>query len=354
MPKTYNHIFDRICDWDNLCVSFKKASKSRRYSGDVLRFRQNLEENLINIQNHLLWATWEPGPYKYFTVYEPKERMIMAPPFRDRIVHHALINIIEPLFERKFIFDSYACRSGKGIHRSACRVRQFLRRAKSRWGCAFVLKADISKYFPSIDSSVLGGIIKKTVRDTKTLSLCEKIVFHGAENGKGVPVGALTSQLFANAYLDRLDHFAKDDLGLKYYLRYMDDWVVIGQSKPELRRHKTAMENFVSETLRLKLNKKTDIFPSSHGVDFCGYRVWDTHILPRKRNVKRARKRLMAMAAKYHSGEITKHKLMSVLASFIGYMKHCASRRTIAEILIKINKKTKGGRQCRYTHSAAR
>lgn len=348
MPKTYNNIFNKIYEWGNLILSFKQASKNRRYSGPVLEYKMALEENLVNTQNHLIWGSWHPGSYKYFTVYEPKERLIMAPPFCDRIVHHAIVNIIEPLLEKKFIFDSYACRVGKGIHRAAYRSMYFLRCAKRMWGKSYILKADISKYFPSIDSNVLVGIIKKTIRDKKTLSLCERIISHGAVNGKGLPVGALTSQLFANTYLDQLDHYAKDQLGLKYYLRYMDDWVVVGPAKNILREYKEQMENFISKNLQLRLNKKTDIFPASHGVDFCGYRIWDTHILPRKRNVKRARRRLFAMAKKYHTAEIGKQKLSAVLASFAGYMKHCAGEKTVSEILNKINKKT-GDSQCQFT-----
>jgi retron-type reverse transcriptase len=202
MPKTFNNLWPQIIDWENLYASYLRATRGRKYQASALRLREGLEECLIDIQNHLIWGTWKPGPYRRFIVHEPKERQVQAPPLRDRIVHHALVRVIEPLFERKFIYDSYACRPGKGIHGASERVQQFLRRAQARWGRVYVLKADISQFFPSVDAAALSGIIARTVRDPKALNLCKQIIWHGGCDGRGVPVGALTSQLFANVYLD--------------------------------------------------------------------------------------------------------------------------------------------------------
>ena len=293
MPKTSNNLWCQIICFENLFEAYKEARKGKRYRNDVLNFSYNLEECLINIQNHLLWKTWRPGKFRSFYVYDPKKRLIQAPPFEDRVVHHALVRVIEPLFERKFIYDSYACRKGKGIHAATLRVQGFLRRAKRNWGeRVYVLKADISKYFPSINHNKLIQIIGRTIKDKNALWLCERIIKNCGYEVKGIPVGALTSQLFANIYLDQLDHYLKDDLGVKYYLRYMDDFVILGRAKSELRALLYRIEEFLVYELLLCLNPKTSISPAKRGVDFAGYRTWATHILPRKRNIKKPGKNL--------------------------------------------------------------
>ena len=324
MPKTYNNLYPKIITWENLYSAYSLAAKGKRYRNDALLFRDRLEENLAGLQDHLTWETWRPSPYKAFTVYEPKERLIMAPSFPDRVAHHALVNVISPLFEKKFIFDSYACRNGKGMHAAAHRVQDFLRAGKRKWGRAYVLKADISRYFPSVSAAALSGIILRTIRDSKVLSLCRTIIDHGANRGTGMPVGSLTSQLWANIYMDQLDHIAKEREGIKYYARYMDDWVVIGPTKAWLWEKLRVLTGFLSDALKLKLNPKTGIFPASHGVDFCGYRIWDTHIRPRKRNVRRAKERFCRLARAYSAGRVSMRMIMASIASFIGYMKHCS------------------------------
>lgn len=212
MPKTYNNLWEKIIDFENIFLAFKEARKGKRYKNEVLEFSNDLESNLISIQNELIWDKWKPGRWREFFVYDPKKRLIQAPPFKDRVVHHALVRIIEPLFERKFIYDSYACRAGKGTHKAMKRCVKFLRIIKRNHGKVYVLKADISKYFPSINRYILKQIIQRTIRCKKTLKLIEKIINIDNEP-KGIPIGALTSQLFANIYLDRLDHFVKDFLG---------------------------------------------------------------------------------------------------------------------------------------------
>ncbi len=324
MPKTYSNLYPKIITWENLYFAYSLAAKGKRYRNDALLFRDRLEENLAGLQDHLTWESWRPSPYKAFTVYEPKERLIMAPSFPDRVAHHALVNVISPLLEKKFIFDSYACRNGKGMHASAHRVQDFLRAAKRKWGRVYVLKADISRYFPSVSAAVLSGIISRTIRDRKVLSLCRMIIDHGSEAGRGMPVGSLTSQLWANIYMDQLDHIAKERESIQYYVRYMDDWVVIGPTKAWLWEKLETLTGFLSDTLRLKLNPKTGIFPASHGVDFCGYRIWDTHILPRKRNVRRAKERFRRLNRAHRAGRVSRTRVLSSVASFIGYMKHCS------------------------------
>lgn len=327
MPVTYNNLYNKIYSFNNLYSAYLKARKCKRYRKEVLDFTSKLEENLLIIQNELIWKTYEPGRFKGFYVYDPKKRLIHAPAFRDRVIHHALCNIIEPLFEKKFIYDSYACRKGKGTHAAVKRVQKFMRKLPRN---SYVLKADISQYFPSISHDILMKIIARTISCKDTLWLIEKII---RIDNKGLPIGALTSQLFANVYLSELDHYIKDKLGVKFYARYMDDFVVIHHDKQYLRSLLTEIEGFLFEKLALKLNRKTQIYPIKHGIDFCGYRIWPTYILPRKRNVKRARKRFKKLALLYKHSRISLQEVRNSIMSFIGYMKHCNGYRSLSYIL---------------------
>lgn len=333
MPKTYINLWTKIISWENIYNAYLEARKGKRYRDEVLKFTNNLEENLINIQNHLYWKTWRPGKWREFIVYEPKARFIQAPQFKDRVVHHALVRNIEPLYEKKFIYDSHACRVGKGTHLAVLRTQKYLKKAYSKWGKIYVLKADIKKYFPSVRHDILTGILKRTIRDKNVLWLCKTIIKKCGNGKRGIPVGALTSQLFANIYLDQLDHFIKDDLGIKYYVRYMDDWVIIEQNKKRLWDILEQAACFLSNKLELALNPKTKIFPVKQGVDFCGYRIWTTHILPRKRNTKRARRRFRKLAKLYSEDKISLIKINQCVMSFLGYMKHCSGYRTTQSVL---------------------
>jgi len=336
VPKTHGDLWKQIISFDTLCGAFNQARLGKRYTPEALRFASRLEENLINIQNHLIWKTWSPGKWREFWVYDPKWRQIQAPPFCDRVVHHALVGVVEPLFERKFIHDSYACRRGKGTHAAVYRLQSFLRRTRRHWPRVYVVKADISKYFPSINHSTLEQQLGRTLRDQDALWLCSKIIRENGYERRGIPVGALTSQLFANIYLNELDHFVKDELGVKHYVRYMDDFVFLGPDKARLRRLLSVIEEKLVMDLRLALNPKTCIFPASRGVDFAGYRTWATHIKPRKKNVTRMRKRLTRMADLYAQGRASLEDVRARVMSFIGYMKHCSGHVTTQRVLQEI------------------
>jgi retron-type reverse transcriptase len=209
--RQFSNLYPAVYDFENLYISYLRARQNKRYKDEVLRFSANLEDNLITIQNELIYQAYRCGRHREFYVYEPKKRLIMAPPFRDRVVHHALCNVIEPIFDRRFIFDSYACRVGKGTHRGADRVTQFLRSAKERWSTVYCLKGDISQYFPSIDHDILLAIVEDRITCPGTRWLINEIVRSTEATNElthvGLPIGNLTSQLFANVYLDQLDHF---------------------------------------------------------------------------------------------------------------------------------------------------
>ena len=306
------------------------ARLCKRYRPEVLEFWSNLEENLIDIQNHLIWETWRPSRLTEFMTYRPKPRLISAPAFRDRVVHHALVSVIGPLFEQKFICHSYACRIDKGNHTAVRYLRSLL--INTGQDAPYAIKADISSYFASIDHDILFSMLKRRLRDKQVIRLCEHIVYDSGYDTVGLPIGALTSQLFANIYLDVFDHYIKDDLGIIPYVRYMDDFIILCQDKKAAHSLLSGISEYLSNRLRLKMNPKTSVFPARHGIDFCGYRVWPDRVFPRRRNVHAAKRRLRMLMSKYSLGECSANDIIECLCSFSGYMKHCEGCKTFGII----------------------
>lgn len=332
MPVTHSNLFEQVIAFDALLAAAHEASRGKRYTHSAAAFLAEREEQLINLHNHLSHGTWQPAPPREFVVREPKLRLIQAPVFADRVVHHAIYRVVSPLFERKFIQDSFACRSGKGHLAAAQRVQQLLRQAQRNWGKVWVLKADISRFFASINHEVVLAEFAGTVADPQLRELVGRIVRDGGADGAGLPVGALTSQLLANVLLNRLDHFAKDDLGYRYYVRYMDDFVVLMPDKAGASEAMRLLGGRVNE-LALSLNPKTAVHPAGRGIDFCGYRIWPTHLLPRKRNIKRARRQFRKLAIGYGAGKVGLEDIQPRVASFLAYTKHCQARVTVDRVL---------------------
>ena len=340
MARTTSGLWPQIIDFENLHAAYLAARKGKRFRAEVLRYALNAEEHLANLQNHLIWKSWEPSAPREFVVREPKLRAIQAPPFPDRVVHHALVRVIDPLFEKVFIADSFACRVGKGTQACVKRTQHFVRLARQRWGDGvYVVKADISKYFASIRHDVLMTEVQRVVSDPDALWLLRKIIAgYGHEDGVGLPVGALTSQLCANVMLNRLDHFAKDDLGLPFYTRYMDDFVVITPDKASAQQVLALLGEAVN-ALGLTLNPKTAYHPWQRGIDFAGYRIWPTHILPRKRNIKRARASFKRLAKLYAVGKVTAEAVRQHVNAFTAYTKHCNAKTTTTSVLRELDAK---------------
>jgi RNA-directed DNA polymerase len=331
--KTYKNLYPKIYDFDNLHLAYLKARRCKRYRHDVLRFSANLEENLINIQNHLIWKTYRTGRYRFFTVYEPKERLIASLSFRDRVVHHALHNIIEPIFERSMIHDSYACRSEMGVLSGVQRTTRFLRDSTRRWGRVYCLKGDVKKYFPSVHHETLKQIIRKRIACPDTLEMIDRIIDSTGDE-VGMPIGNLTSQLFANVYLNELDHFIKEECGVKYYIRYMDDFVVLYDDKRAMKNLLESVDYYLRVALRLRLNDKTQIFPvGPRPIDFLGYRIWPEYRLLRKGNLRRTRRKLKKLARLYAIGQISLVDIQPSIVSWIGHAQHADSWRVRNKIL---------------------
>lgn len=347
MPKTYNNLYSNICSFENLHLAYLKARRCKRYRKEVLLFSNNLEENLINLQKKLLNKTYESGTYKIFYIHEPKKRKIMSLPFRDRVIHHALCNIIEPLFDKIFIHDSYACRVKRGAHAGADRLTQYLREAKRKYPKIYCLKCDIKNYFGSINHKVLIQIIQRKIKCYDTMWLIENVI-NSTEGIRGIPIGNLTSQLFANLYLNELDYFIKHDLRIKYYIRYMDDWIISAPDKEYLWDTLKQIKIFLQEELFLELNNKTSIFPISQGIDFLGYRIWATHRLLRKSSKKRIKRKLKMYQKLHKENKIKINKITSSLMSWLGHTSHCSSYNLRKKILGKfiLKKYIKGELSC--------
>lgn len=327
-------LYSQVIDFDNLMKAYEGARKGKRYRSEVAKYHANLEENILNLHNHLVWGSWQPKEPRVFTIIEPKMRLITAPPFEDRIVHHALVRQVNHLFERRFIHRSYACRVNKGAHVAVHDLQKALQRMRRKHGSFYVVQADISKYFASINHNALMNQISRVITCKQTLNLWRLIIkAYGYEAAShGIPVGALSSQLGANINLDPVDHAMTDDYGVAYYARYMDDIIILCATKQEAVNTLAELKQQV-ESIGLKLNPKTQIRKACQGVDWCGYRTWSTHILPRKRNIKRMRKQLRKERNRYNAGQSSLKQVKEKVASMLAYTKHCNAHKTVSKIL---------------------
>jgi hypothetical protein len=281
---------------------------------NVKRFAESPERNLIRIRDKLLSKTFKTSKYHSKMIYEPKQREIFILPFDpDRVVQHALMNVIEPIWESLFINDSYACRIGKGIHAGSNRTMEFVRRYK------YCLKCDISKFYPSVDQRILFNIVKRKIKCRDTLWLIEDILF-SYPGGKNVPIGNYTSQWFGNLYLNDLDQYLKHTHKIKGYIRYCDDFCLFHDDKKLLGELAKLIRDFVWSNLRLTLSK-CDLFPVSRGVDFLGYRHFPKYILLRKSTAKRVKKRMSKLPELLLAGKISLEQFRSSVASTAGWLK---------------------------------
>jgi retron-type reverse transcriptase len=281
----HRHLFERICTLENLIAAGKAALRGKRIRPPGCVFLAEFEKEIFALHEQLWAGTYRHGGYTYFTIREPKERLVAAAPFRDRVVHHAIVRVIEPIFEKRFIEDSFACRRDKGTHAAMRRAAAFAR----RW--PYALKCDVRKYFPSIDHEVLVGLLERVIADQQLMSLILAILETHADGERqvwlpggtlfdvrtvkrGLPIGNLTSQFFANVYLNPLDHFVKHELRVKGYVRYMDDFLLFAGDRATLKAHGRAIKEKL-EKLRLAMHPdKYRLVPTSCGVDFAGYVVF--------------------------------------------------------------------------------
>jgi retron-type reverse transcriptase len=330
--KSYKHLYEQVCDWDNLYLAYRKARKGKRGRPPAATFEFDLESNLVTLQQELREKTYRPGAYSSFYIHEPKRRLISAAPFRDRVVHHALCNVIEPIFERSFIFDSYANRIGKGTHAALDRSQEFARRYR------YVLQCDVKQFFPSLDLAILRETLARKIADSDLLWLVDGILASGvgvlseeyemewfpgddllaATRPRGLPIGNLTSQFWANCYLNPFDHFVQRELRCHGYVRYVDDFLLFGDDKPALWGWRQAVVNRLAD-LRLTIHPGAQPRPVAEGIPFLGFVIYSTHRRLKRRKVVHFRRKLRTQMRSYRAGRLPLNK---VSASVLGWINH--------------------------------
>lgn len=328
-------MYTQLTSWENLLLAYQKAARHKRGQPNVAAFEYRLEDNLLQLHTELASFTYCPGPYHSFTIHEPKRRLISAAPFRDRVVHHALCNLIEPIFEPSFIYDSYANRIGKGTHRALDRCQQFARQYP------YVLQCDLRQFFPSIDHAILRQTLARQLHDDSIMWLIDQILTGGmgilddvydmtyfanddllaALRPRGLPIGNLTSQFWANVHLNPFDHFVKRELRCPAYLRYVDDFLLFAPDKAILWTWKRQIEARLAQ-LRLTIHPGAQPRPVSEGIPFLGFILF-----PQRRRLKRRKgihflRRLRHLIGQYAMGQLSLDDLNSSVCSWVNHVSY--------------------------------
>jgi RNA-directed DNA polymerase len=349
--KTYKHLYVQIHSFENLYHAYRKARRGgKRKHEPAAAFELELESNLIRLRDELREKTYHPSPYRHFYICERKRRLISAAPFRDRVVHHSLCSVIEPLFERRFIHDSYACRKGKGTHRAVDRAQEFARRYR------YLLQCDVRQFFPSVDHAILRQLLARVIADPDVLWLCDRILESGAKvhrvesemqwfagddlwaalRPRGLPIGNQTSQFWANVYLDPLDQFVKRELKCWAYLRYCDDFLMFHDDKEQLWEWRAAIIERLADS-RLQLHQERATVSRTHdGFPFLGFRVFPYYRRLRKENSKAYARRLRALAAAYQEGHVSAEQVQASVQAWVAHVSYAHSWRLRSRILGEI------------------
>lgn len=319
--KRHGNLFSRITDYPNIAQSHLQAKRGKSRYEEVKMVENDPHRYFDAIQTMLVDQTFRTSPYTTKQIHEPKERLIYKLPyFPDRIVHHAIMNVIQPFWDRIFIYDLYSAVPGKGLHKGSYRLRQFMRDAGHTQYC---LKFDIKQYYPSIDHAILIELVKRKIKCKKTLWLLEEIIT-SAEGGKNVPIGNYLSQYFGNIYLNWFDHWIKEDLGIDYYIRYCDDGVILGRTKQEMLDLKEQIGQYLTDNLDLTLNRKTAVLKVDvTGIDFLGYRCFRDYTLLRKTSAQRFKKKIRYIETHYQM--MPAQKIISSVMAYYGWLQHCDS-----------------------------
>jgi retron-type reverse transcriptase len=312
--KRVGGLWPELVSFPNLLLAARRAAAGKRTRPDVAAFLLDLEPQLARLLRKLKDGSYTPGPYRCFSIRDPKPRLISAAPFRDRVVHHALTQVLEPVFEKRFSKDSFACRKGFGTHRALARAKEAARR------CRYVLKCDVRKYFPSVDHAILKGLLARAAKCPFTLDLAARIIdasnaqeevvsyfpgddlFTPFQRRRGLPLGNQTSQFFANVYLDPLDQFVNRQIHPDAYARYVDDFVLFGDSKESLAESRRRIEEELCR-LRLEIHPgKSRVYRTADGFTFLGWRIFPGHTRLVHENVVRFRRRMRVLASEYARG----------------------------------------------------
>lgn len=315
--KRIGNLYSRILDLDNLRFAEKNARKRKAKQHGVRMFDKNPDANLLLLHESLLNKNFKTSEYVTFPIFEPKERLIYRLPYYpDRIVHHAVMNVLKPYFHSWFTTDTYANIEGRGIHLAANSVKKALNNKSATEYC---LKMDIKKYYPNVNGQILKGMIRRKIKDPDLLWLLDEII----DSSTGLPIGNYLSQYFANFYLTYFDHWIKEHLKVKHYFRYADDMVFLAETKAQLHQLREAIRIYFSTELALEIKSNYQVFPvSARGINFVGYVFFHTHTLLRP-SIKRRFAKAMAK----------KHPKKSTIAAYKGWAKHCNSNHLQKKLL---------------------
>ena len=315
---------------EHLFAAWDIFKSDKRNKIDVMDFEQKVEQHIFQLHRDLRDKTYKHGPYTGFFITDPKRRHIHKATVRDRVLHHGIFKTLNPIFEPGFIADSFSCRIGKGTHKGVERLAHMLR-AVSRNGTreCYALKCDVRKFFDSIDHEILLEILARRIKDPEVMWLMREIIgsFESGRrdlfHARGVPIGNLTSQLFANVYMNDFDQFVKQELRVKHYVRYTDDFVIVANNRTELEKLIAPIDQFLSERLRLSLHPdKIQLVKYRKGVDFLGYVQFTHHRLMREQSKQRLLRKLKHAEAQYRRGEFDESRMNATLQSYLGVLKH--------------------------------
>lgn len=321
--KRYKHLWDKFISMENLELAAKKAVKSKKSKWSTRVFEKNKKDYLLKLQKMLIDGKFNTSPYRIRKIFEPKERLIyILPLYPDHIVHHAIINILGPIWQNSFINDSYACIPGKGLHKASKKIMHFIRRNK------YVLQCDIRKFYPSINHEIMFNIIKKKIADKKLLDVLHNIIW-SCGGDSNLPIGNLTSQWMGNVYLNEMDHFVKEKLHCRDYIRYCDDFCLFANDKNILHEYKIKLEQFINEKLKL-IFSKSYVYHVSRGIAFIGYRHFKKFIMLRKYGAKKMRRHILNIAIHNDFSDLA----IGQLASYRGWAKWCCCYNFITRLCL--------------------
>lgn len=335
MPKTIRNQYDKKLTYDNLMKAHIESRKGKNIRKEIILFNLKQEEYIMWLYEQLKNGTYKHSGYTTFYVTEPKLRLIEKSAYIDRIVHRWYVdNFMKEYFIKSFINTSYACLENRGMHKACINVQNTMKHCKRIWNNYYIIKMDIAKYFQNIDKSILYNILQRKIKDKKLLWLTKEILYsNGVE--KGLPIGNYTSQCFANIYLNELDQYAKHYLKLKYYYRYMDDVVVMVRNKKEAIQKLQQIREFLTTNLKLELNSKTQIFKSSQGVNFCGYKINEYRLKIRTKGKKKLKNKIKKLKYEIKTKQIDTKEAHKFLTGHLGYI-NIANVKNLKEKLFYI------------------
>lgn len=322
--KREGHLIERIADMDNLLLAYCNARRGKQHKYSVRIYSQHLEDNLLLLREQILTGNIDVGHYHYFKIYDPKERMICAASFQERVLHHAIMNVCKPVFERHFIYDTYATREGKGIYQAIAKARRAMKQYD------YVAKLDVRKYFDSISHVVLKEKLRRLFKDKVLLSIFDKIIdSYSVDRERGIPIGNLTSQYFANYYLSSLDHYVKEELRVPVYVRYMDDMLLFADSKLSINMYVSELNNYLEKINGLVL-KPIIKHSVEQGVSFLGYKLYPQKILLNSRSKRRFKNKMLCYEQLLEKSAWSETEYMQHITPLFAFVRQAYSKKLCA------------------------